>query len=38
MLKLKWWDLPVKEITKIIPLLHDNNIENVRTKLKEIVK
>ncbi|MDR2601586.1 MAG: CatB-related O-acetyltransferase [Spirochaetaceae bacterium] len=38
MLKLKWWDLPVDEIIKLIPLLHDNNIENIRTKLKEIVK
>jgi virginiamycin A acetyltransferase len=38
MLKLKWWDLPGEEIIKLIPLLHDNNIENVRRKLREIVK
>jgi virginiamycin A acetyltransferase len=37
-LKLKWWDLPIEEIIKLIPLLHDNYIENVKTKLKEIVK
>jgi virginiamycin A acetyltransferase len=38
MLKLKWWDLPVKEIIKMIPLLHDNNIENVKNKIREMVK
>jgi virginiamycin A acetyltransferase len=37
MLKLKWWDLPIKEIMKLIPLLHDNDIENVKKRLKEIV-
>jgi virginiamycin A acetyltransferase len=38
MLKLKWWDLPIDEIIKIIPLLHDNNIENVKNKIREMVK
>jgi virginiamycin A acetyltransferase len=38
LLKLKWWDLPVEEVIKLVPLLHDNNIENVRKKIKEIVK
>jgi virginiamycin A acetyltransferase len=38
MLKLKWWDLPIEEINKMIPLLHDNNIENVKKKIREIVK
>jgi virginiamycin A acetyltransferase len=38
MLKLKWWDLPVEEIMKLIPLLHDNDTEKVRKKLKAIVK
>ena len=38
MLKLKWWDLPVEEIIKLIPLLHDNDMENVKKKLKEILK
>ncbi|MDR1362598.1 MAG: CatB-related O-acetyltransferase [Spirochaetaceae bacterium] len=37
LLKLKWWDLPIEEINKLIPLLHDNNIENVKKKIKEIV-
>ena len=38
LLKLKWWDLPVEEIMKLIPLLHDNNLERVKEKLKEVVK
>jgi virginiamycin A acetyltransferase len=38
MLKLKWWDLPVEEIIKLIPLLHDNNVENVKKQIREIVK
>jgi virginiamycin A acetyltransferase len=38
MLKLKWWDLPIEEIIKLIPLLHDNNIENVKKNLRKIVK
>jgi virginiamycin A acetyltransferase len=37
-LKLKWWDLPFKEIIGLIPLLHDNGIEHVRKELKRIVK
>jgi virginiamycin A acetyltransferase len=38
MLKLKWWDLPVKEIIKMIPLLHDNNIEKVKNNIRKMVK
>jgi virginiamycin A acetyltransferase len=38
MLKLKWWDLPIVEIIKLIPLLHDNNTENVKKTLRKIVK
>jgi virginiamycin A acetyltransferase len=37
MLEFKWWDLPVEEINKLIPLLHDNNLEYVKEKIKEIV-
>jgi virginiamycin A acetyltransferase len=37
MLKLKWWDLPIEEINKLIPLLHQNNLEYVKEKLKEII-
>jgi virginiamycin A acetyltransferase len=38
MLKLKWWNLSIDEIIKIIPLLHDNNIENVKNKIREMIK
>jgi virginiamycin A acetyltransferase len=38
MLRLKWWDLPVEEINKLIPLLHDNNRERVKKKLRELLK
>jgi virginiamycin A acetyltransferase len=38
MLRLKWWNLPVEEIMTLIPLLHDNDTENVKKKLKEILK
>jgi len=36
MLKLKWWDLPVEKINELIPLLHNNNLDYVKEKLKEI--
>jgi virginiamycin A acetyltransferase len=35
LLKLKWWDLPVHEIIKLIPLLHDNDIKKVKTNLQK---
>jgi virginiamycin A acetyltransferase len=38
MLKLKWWDSSIEEIIKLMPLLHDNNMENVKKKLREMVK
>jgi virginiamycin A acetyltransferase len=37
MLKLKWWDLPIEEINKLIPLLHNNNLEYVKEKIREII-
>ena len=30
MLKFKWWDLPIEEIYKLIPLLRSNDLEYVR--------
>jgi virginiamycin A acetyltransferase len=38
MLKLKWWNLPIAEINKLIPLLHNNKLEYVKKKIKEIFK
>jgi virginiamycin A acetyltransferase len=34
LLKLKWWDLPVTDIIRLIPLLHDNNLEPVKAELR----
>ncbi|MDR1391106.1 MAG: CatB-related O-acetyltransferase [Holosporales bacterium] len=38
MSKLKWWDLSIGEINKLIPLLHDDNLENVKIEIANIVK
>ncbi|MDR2842623.1 MAG: CatB-related O-acetyltransferase, partial [Spirochaetaceae bacterium] len=38
MLKLKWWDKTIEEINKLIPILHNNNLEYVKEQLKKIVK
>jgi virginiamycin A acetyltransferase len=35
MLKFKWWDLPIDEISGIIPILSDNNLENVKKQIKK---
>jgi virginiamycin A acetyltransferase len=36
MLKLKWWDLPIEEINELIPLLHNNNLEYAKEKIKDM--
>ncbi|MDR2835634.1 MAG: CatB-related O-acetyltransferase [Bacteroidales bacterium] len=38
MLKLKWWDKTIDEINKLIPILHNNNLEYVKEELRKIVK
>jgi len=38
MLKLKWWDLPVNEINKMIPILSDSNLDNVKVQLKKVLR
>ena len=38
LLKLKWWDKSVKEINDLIPILTDNNLTEVKKKLKKLVK
>jgi virginiamycin A acetyltransferase len=38
LLKLKWWDLPIEKINTLIPLLHNNNLEYVKEKLREIIE
>ena len=37
MLKFKWWDSPIEEINELIPLLHNNDLEYVKEKIKEIM-
>ena len=37
LLKLKWWDLSIKEINKLIPILSCSNLSKVKTILKEKV-
>jgi virginiamycin A acetyltransferase len=34
LLRFKWWDRPVEEIQKLIPLLHSDDLENVKSELK----
>ena len=37
MLKLKWWDLPIEEINRLIPILSDSNLVDVKIKLKKLI-
>ncbi|MDR0562044.1 MAG: CatB-related O-acetyltransferase [Spirochaetaceae bacterium] len=37
LLALKWWDFPIEEINALIPVLHNNNLEYVKQKIKEII-
>jgi virginiamycin A acetyltransferase len=36
MLKLKWWDKTIEEINKLIPILHNNNLEYVKEELNAV--
>ena len=38
MLKLKWWDLPINKIIELVPLLHNDNLEYVKEKIREMIK
>jgi virginiamycin A acetyltransferase len=31
----KWWDKPIDEIQKLIPLLHDGDLERVKREIKK---
>lgn len=35
--KLQWWNLPIDTISSIIPVLSNNNLEQVKEKLLEIL-
>lgn len=34
---LKWWDLPVEEITKILPLLYNEDLQTVEKELHKLL-
>lgn len=36
--EFKWWDKSIKEINDLIPLLSDSNLNNVKKKLKSLLK
>ncbi|MDR1530028.1 MAG: CatB-related O-acetyltransferase [Burkholderiales bacterium] len=37
LLKLKWWDKPIEEINRLIPILHNNDLKEVKQALNEIM-
>lgn len=37
LLKLKWWDLPADEVSELVPLLCDDDIERVKTRIKSML-
>lgn len=38
MSQLKWWDKPVDEINRLIPLLTDNDLEKVKVSIKKYLE
>lgn len=38
MLKFKWWDKPIDEIDKLIPILTCSNLDKVKTEIRKLVK
>ena len=38
LLQLKWWDRPIEEIKRIIPLISSNDIENMKTEIKKFLQ
>lgn len=38
MLKLKWWDMEIDEINKLIPVLTDGNLERVKRKIAALTE
>ena len=35
--KLRWWDMPIDEINKLIPVLSSSDLNSAKEKLKELV-
>ncbi|MDR1495288.1 MAG: CatB-related O-acetyltransferase [Rickettsiales bacterium] len=38
MLRLKWWDKPIEEIRYLIPLLHNNDLKEVKQTLNKMLE
>lgn len=38
MLKFKWWDKNIEEINSLIPILSCSDLENVKSKIKELIE
>lgn len=38
LLRFRWWDLPPEELTDILPLLCDSDLERVKQTLRERLK
>ena len=38
LLKFKWWDKPIEEINKLIPILTDSDLEKVKAQIKALVE
>ena len=38
MLKFKWWDKSIEEINSLIPILSCSDLENVKSKIKELIE
>ena len=38
LMRFKWWDLPPEKLVRWLPVLCDENLENLRTALKNELK
>lgn len=38
MLKLQWWNKPAEEINKLIPLLTNSNLQQVKDNIRQLIK
>jgi virginiamycin A acetyltransferase len=38
MLKFKWWDKPIDEIDKLIPILTCSDLEKVKAEIRKLVE
>lgn len=38
MLQFRWWDLPAQQVTELLPLLCDPDLEHVRKTLRALLQ